>query len=710
VNESQARYRELIQEYMRSTLNSTEFGTYSLDFDLIIKLTRERMSAIDAELLDDYVRHESVVSGAEDARRDLVAQQRSAAVLCVAVGIIGLLGISAWIAGGSSGLSQVITVIATLTSAGMAWRYRSIRPSFSSLEQQVKAANATFTARVRGEVEAQVRQVINSPRVSGDDRKRRLEVLEAPALVELDSSDTINAGSVNEIEDFILNHETSTIGIAGPRGAGKTTVLRRICGPGVPDRIGVYIQAPVYYDAADFVRLIHREVCLAIRRSSGGQALPSKYGELHSAATKIIFGMLLITLGCGLLVLDIQNAPILDSLSLISILGLVAASLGSVPVLAALRGPLTQNRRLPLSPSPVLLATNQLRRLNYQHTTTTTANVQAKLSWLTLGSQHEQTLSDRELTHPERVGEFRNFLMEYHHSDGALPIVIGIDELDKIADGAQAIELINSLKDLFHIRNTHFVVSVSQDALISFALRGVPVRDVFDSSFDQVIRIKPFTPVDSAELLSRRVIRFPTSAALLCHVVSGGLPRELIRAARSCVELRRGRAEPPRVDEVAERLVRDELLDILSAFLLRLPEGQCPKSNTRVAQVVSHITEASHLRLDDFDYLSGSEVAPIASVIRSDGAVPIEMIAVIATFVTVSELFCWALQKDNWEQELNSANTSGALQDLAACRNLVSISPGGTITKVLSIRARATLPAAFSGFAERTHYSITSAS
>jgi hypothetical protein len=254
---------------------------------------------------------------------------------------------------------------------------------------------------------------------------------------------------------------------------------------------------------------------------------------------------------------------------------------------------------------------------------------------------------------------------------------------------------------VFHIRNTHFIVSVSQDALISFALRGVPVRDVFDSSFDQVVRMKPFTPADSTELLSRRVIRFPIAAALLCHVVSGGLPRELIRAARSCVELRRAVAEPPRVDELAERLVRDELMEILSAFILRLPEGQCPQSNTRVARVFSHVAEAPQLRLDDFDYLSDGDIAPIASVAHSDGSVPIEMIAVIATLVTVAEIFCRILQKDDWEQGLSSAITCGVFRDLAACRNLVSISPGGTISKILCIRERATLPTAFSSFAER---------
>ena len=74
--------------------------------------------------------------------------------------------------------------------------------------------------------------------------------------------------------------------------------------------------------------------------------------------------------------------------------------------------------------------------------------------------------------------------------------MIGIDELDKISDGNKAIELINNLKDLFHVRDTHFIVSVSEDALTSFALRGVPVRDAFDSSFDKILRMKPFTPAD----------------------------------------------------------------------------------------------------------------------------------------------------------------------------------------------------------------------
>ena len=83
----------------------------------------------------------------------------------------------------------------------------------------------------------------------------------------------------------------------------------------------------------------------------------------------------------------------------------------------------------------------------------------------------------------------------------------------------------------------------------------------------------------------------------------------------------------------------------------------------------------SHLRLDDFGYLSEGNVVPIGCHCGSDGSIPIEMIAVIATLVTVSEVFCRIIQRDDWEQELDSANTCGILHELADCRNLVW-SPG----------------------------------
>src|SRR5262249_32627968 len=114
-----------------------------------------------------------------------------------------------------------------------------------------------------------------------------------------------------------------------------------------------------------------------------------------------------------------------------------------------------------------------------QHTTT--AGLAGKGISLQRGRQF--TWTQRERSHPELIAAFKEYLEQYRLSGGR-PIAIPIDELDKLAEANAAIAAINGLKDLFHIPNTHFVVSVSEDALRRFAMRGVPFRDVFDSAFD----------------------------------------------------------------------------------------------------------------------------------------------------------------------------------------------------------------------------------
>jgi len=94
-----------------------------------------------------------------------------------------------------------------------------------------------------------------------------LDVAEAPDLVETDTRDVIPSASVREIGNFIDRHGTSAVGLAGPRGVGKTTIIRKAIGQ--LERLGVYIQAPVHYNAADFVRLIHAEAAHAILRENG---------------------------------------------------------------------------------------------------------------------------------------------------------------------------------------------------------------------------------------------------------------------------------------------------------------------------------------------------------------------------------------------------------------------------------------------------------
>lgn len=83
-------------------------------------------------------------------------------------------------------------------------------------------------------------------------------------------------------------------------------------------------------------------------------------------------------------------------------------------------------------------------------------------------------------------------------------------------------------------------VSISEDAMSMFERRGLPIRDVFDSSFDAVEYVPHLRFDHSRALLERRIVDLPVPFAALMHCMSSGLPRDLIRTARNLVALRTG--------------------------------------------------------------------------------------------------------------------------------------------------------------------------
>jgi hypothetical protein len=111
-------------------------------------------------------------------------------------------------------------------------------------------------------------------------------------------------------------------------------------------------------------------------------------------------------------------------------------------------------------------------------------------------------------------------------------VFIGVDELDKIGTAEQAEHFLNEVKGIFGIPHLYFMVAVSDDALNAFERRGLPLRDAFDSSFDEILRVEPLTYYESRRLLYRRVIGLTEPYVALCHCLAGGLARDLIRAAR----------------------------------------------------------------------------------------------------------------------------------------------------------------------------------
>jgi len=147
-------------------------------------------------------------------------------------------------------------------------------------------------------------------------------------------------------------------------------------------------------------------------------------------------------------------------------------------------------------------------------------------------------------------------------------VVIGIDELDKIGTAEACERFINDIKAIFGIPHCLYLVSVSEDALASFEQPAFAARTAFDNAFDEVIRVSYLDFGAARTLLRSRVAGLPTLMIALCHVLSGGLPRDLIRNARSMINANaEGRRQ---ITPLSEVLVKAEIDALKSACLTEL--------------------------------------------------------------------------------------------------------------------------------------------
>ncbi|MGE5292507.1 MAG: P-loop NTPase fold protein [Micromonosporaceae bacterium] len=196
-----------------------------------------------------------------------------------------------------------------------------------------------------------------------------------------------------------------------------------------------------------------------------------------------------------------------------------------------------------------------------------------KLGIIAANGEDQISLTERQSTDADMVGSLSWFLRALCRRTRKR-IVICIDELDKIDEPDDVISMINGIKDLFHIPDVHVLVSVSTDAMHSFAARGVLVRDVFDSAFDTVVQVRRMNAEESRDILWRRATNFPVPAMMFCHVWSGGHPRDLIRAARACVTLRASAQHTLRLTEVVDAVVLRDVIDLLDAAAGKISNQQ----------------------------------------------------------------------------------------------------------------------------------------
>jgi hypothetical protein len=323
-------------------------------------------------------------------------------------------------------------------------------------------------------------------------------------------------------------------------------------------------------------------------------------------------------------------------------------------------------------------ASRRLREIRYQQTfsatrsSTSTFGAEAPLVSTEFSNERssEASRSRHPKTFPEIVNEFRDFLQA---TSSVYTIVIGIDELDKM-DAISSERFLNGIKAIFGVTGCHFLVSVSEDAVVEYERRGSPFKSVFDSAFDEIVRIDQFDYATSIEFCSRRVIGLPRSAVLIGHVLSAGLPRELLRVLRSLVPEKPG--EPVSTRDSTLELLRIEGYERRRASLHELSKlltiGDNVQSDT---QFMGHLFDLSLDVQDDVESLSVLlRVMESASIMTPGHRVIGELAAFISFRVTLLGLirgFDRAAVVQRLEREVGR----GSLERLVLARRLIGVSP-----------------------------------
>jgi hypothetical protein len=469
--------------------------------------------------------------------------------------------------------------------------------------------------------------------------------------------ETAAAGQV----DWLLRHlNSASIGISGSRGAGKSTMLLRFSDAQLTRESGdlrVLVPAPTAYDRREFLVHLFTEVCEQIVSDTTPDDTPGPrvrrrrwWGPLPALA--VVSGLVAVILAnrwteahrvmgwfpahVRLLVTSAGGACIAA--------GVVAA------ILIALRTKIGSRDDIED------LARAQLRRLRYQLTTSATTTGKIGIpGGSEVGASGSVQRTEQLRSYPELVADFRDLLEKVaaDKRDKGGRVILGIDELDKIDTAADAERFLNDLKVIFGVNNCYFLVAVSEDALSAFDRRALAVRTTFDSAFDTIVAAPPLDVEQARRLLELRGIALPEPFLWLCYLLSGGVPRDLLRTVIGLATANRTEASSD-LAQLARTMLRNDVRSVIEAQI-RLADAAADPGSPLVAawlgQAAQEPTSAATLeRLAD-DPPTLSSKSTLQPLLEQAIAYLYYTATLVRTFVDQpKQMIAWLRQEggDSW--------------------------------------------------------------
>jgi hypothetical protein len=198
-----------------------------------------------------------------------------------------------------------------------------------------------------------------------------------------------------------------------------------------------------------------------------------------------------------------------------------------------------------------------IRMLDYNITRSRSAQVEVPLLQKITGSfSFSEQQQERSLTLPGLTAHYIKYIQEVQDVlekvYGSRKLIICIDELDKINEPEQVGNVLREIKGALYVEDCFYLLSISEDAVRAFKSRFVEERDIFESTFDEIMFLERFDLETCEKVAFRRIAEMDrdidesennldlTEATWIAAVVSTGVPREFLRNMRVIITEKHG--------------------------------------------------------------------------------------------------------------------------------------------------------------------------
>jgi hypothetical protein len=378
----------------------------------------------------------------------------------------------------------------------------------------------------------------------------------------------------------ILSGNGGCFGLYGPRGAGKSWLMLKAIEEAKSRKgLGLWFPCPSEYDASSFLSTLADNLANVIEqrfvRNSLWMLLVRRLQVLLAiviSAPVVLAVIVYVTR--GLAGRNPSSATVFSPVPrwLWLLVG-IAIGLLAVLFLAQIVWEVQATGQL------VRSATALRERIRFTTSLKLGSEVQVRGGKAVPGTfrrSRERGLDERPTTVASLVYEFRRMaelIVKKLHG----PVVIAIDELDKIDRPESVVRLLRDVKGIFEIENVTFLVSVSQEAASALQLGPLRAsgRNEFDSSFYTVLELQPLSPAATLDLLrSRNMDITGTLAGVICLLGAGNV-REIVRLAERAQVLGEPRSSWPDPDL---RLVVSTLEEEAAGLVREIINGSTEQS------------------------------------------------------------------------------------------------------------------------------------